>query len=107
MQNLKQLDAALENIDKAIELAPDYALAYSNRGGVLNEMKQFRLALESLEKAMLLNPPAYDLCKIYNNIGNAYMGCGHQGTAFAYYGKAAELSLDFAEVYGTVFNMVI
>lgn len=51
-----QLHEVLENFDKAIELRPDYALTYSNRGIALGQMHATQAALESYDQAINISP---------------------------------------------------
>ena len=58
---------ALELIDKVISIAPEHAIAHSNRGNILKELYRFDEALTSLDKAIELQP---DYAEAYNNKGN-------------------------------------
>ena len=53
-------DEALASYDKTIELKPDYADAYSNRGIALSNLKRYAEALESYDKAIKLKPDLTD-----------------------------------------------
>jgi tetratricopeptide (TPR) repeat protein len=52
-------DAAIEDLNKAIELDPKYYAAYSDRGVVFAEKNQDDLALADFNKAIDLNPQYY------------------------------------------------
>jgi tetratricopeptide (TPR) repeat protein len=52
-------DAAIEDLNKAIELDPTYYAAYSDRGVVFAEKNQDDLALADFNKAIDLNPQYY------------------------------------------------
>ena len=54
--NEKQADPALLDINKAIELNPEYADAYAVRGRLLNAMKKFERAVGDCSKAIGLDP---------------------------------------------------
>jgi len=56
LQELKQLEAALESYNKSIEIDPDYADAYSGRGNVLLEFKQWEEAVASYDQAIAVKP---------------------------------------------------
>ncbi|MFQ6121285.1 MAG: tetratricopeptide repeat protein, partial [Methanosarcinales archaeon] len=60
---------AIECYDKALELNPEYAKAYNNRGNAYYYKGELDLAIEDYNKAIKLNP---DLAEAYNNRGNAY-----------------------------------
>lgn len=63
------IDLAIEEYTKAIELEPDLAPAYSNRGTVYEELGQYKKAIEDFTKAIELNP---DNAFAYCNRGIAY-----------------------------------
>jgi tetratricopeptide (TPR) repeat protein len=59
---LKQMDAALADLNKAVSLNSDYAPAYNNRGNVYMELNRAEDAFRDFEKAIALSPtfgPAY------------------------------------------------
>jgi tetratricopeptide (TPR) repeat protein len=66
--NLQQLDAALEDLDKAIELAPDFAPAHSERCLVLIKQNKLEEAIQEGDKAALLDK---NFATAYNNRGLA------------------------------------
>ncbi|WP_019500562.1 tetratricopeptide repeat protein [Pseudanabaena sp. PCC 6802] len=49
---------ALASYDKAIQLKPDFAEAWSNRGVALRELKRYEEALASFDKALQIQPNA-------------------------------------------------
>ena len=49
-------DEALTSLDKAIELDPDYAYAWNNRGVSLHYLERYTEAIASLDKAIELDP---------------------------------------------------
>jgi len=53
---MNRLDDALASYDKALELKPDYAEAFYNRGNALKEMNRLDDALASYDKALALKP---------------------------------------------------
>ncbi|MDL2284121.1 tetratricopeptide repeat protein [Oxalobacter sp. OttesenSCG-928-P03] len=55
-----QLDAALECLDKAIELNPAYVEAYGHRGVLCLQLDKTELALADLNKAVELKPDYSD-----------------------------------------------
>ncbi|MEW6067672.1 MAG: tetratricopeptide repeat protein [Nitrospirota bacterium] len=54
-----KFSAALEDLNKAIDLYPEYYAAYSDRGVVFTEENQDNRALEDFNKAIALNPQYY------------------------------------------------
>jgi len=51
---LGKYDEAIKRYDKAIEIKPDYYVAWTNRGNSLNEIKKYKDAIESYNKAIEL-----------------------------------------------------
>ncbi|MEH2390101.1 MAG: tetratricopeptide repeat protein, partial [Nostoc sp.] len=68
LREQKKLDAAVAAYEKAIQLNPNYATAYSNLGIALREQKKLDAAVAAYEKAIQLNP---NYATAYNNLGNA------------------------------------
>ena len=56
----KDFSSALDFINKAIKINPNFAEAYNERGNVLNELKQSQLAIKSYDQAIKLNPKYAD-----------------------------------------------
>ncbi len=60
----KAFDAAIADFDKAIELNPEDAMAYYNRGTAYAGLEQFDAAIADFDKAIELNP---DFVEAYHN----------------------------------------
>ena len=54
--DLGQYERAIQDYNKAIQLNPNYAEAYNNRGWAYYCLKQYGKALKDFEKALELNP---------------------------------------------------
>ncbi|MCU0287135.1 MAG: tetratricopeptide repeat protein, partial [Acidobacteria bacterium] len=65
---LEKYDKAINSYNEAITLYPNYTLAYSNKGYVLNKLGQYEEAVKILKDAIDLNP---EDSQAYNNIGIA------------------------------------
>ena len=65
---LDKYKEALADYDRAIELNPDDAVAYSNRGIAKSELGQYEAAFTDYDAAIRLNP---DSAEAYYNRGNA------------------------------------
>ena len=63
----------MAEFNKAISLNPAYAEAYSNRGVVFYENKEYDKALQDYDKAISLDPK---LANAYNNRGFLYAAQG-------------------------------
>jgi tetratricopeptide (TPR) repeat protein len=85
---LKQLDAAIADLTKAISLNPDFATAYNNRGNIYLELNRDEDALKDFNKALSLSQgfgPAYA------NRGNARDRLNQTEQAADDFHKAIEL----------------
>ena len=63
-------DKAIADFTKAIELRPDVAQAYNNRGNVYTNKGDFGKALEDLNKAIEIDP---NYANAYNNRASIHM----------------------------------
>ena len=84
------------NHKKAIQLKPDDAELYYNRGKVLYESGQFEAALENFNKAIELKP---DYFEAYTNCGVLLSRSGQFDKAIANFDKAIHLKPDLAVAY--------
>ena len=87
---------AIESLDKAIELDPDHADAYNNRGISYEELGDPQRAIDDYSKAIELDP---DYAMAYNNRGNSYDDLGEGHRAINDYDRAIELGPDCAMAY--------
>jgi len=95
--NLGNLDAAIADLNKALEINPELALAYSNRGGAYLTLGNLDAAMADLNKALEINP---ELALAYSNRGGAYLNLGNYEAAMADFNKALEINPELAEAYG-------
>jgi tetratricopeptide (TPR) repeat protein len=56
LSELERYEEALESCERAIELQPDYASAWNNKGIVLNELGRYEEALEAYDRIIELQP---------------------------------------------------
>jgi tetratricopeptide (TPR) repeat protein len=92
----RHTERAVELIDKAIALKPDFAEAYNNRGIALANLNRPEDALANYDKAIALKP---DFAEAYNNRGMALADLNRPKDALASYDKAIALKPDFAKAY--------
>jgi tetratricopeptide (TPR) repeat protein len=83
-------DIIKQDLDKVIELVPDFVYGYYNRANIYSLMKDYRAALVDYDKAIHLDPNFADA---YFNRGlvNIYLGNNRQGILDL--SKAGELGL--------------
>jgi predicted O-linked N-acetylglucosamine transferase (SPINDLY family) len=95
LQN-NDLIVALELISKAIEIKPDYAEAWNNRGYAYNELKSYEEALASYDRAINIKP---DYAAAQSNRGNTLNTLKRYEEALASYDRAIEIKPDYAEAW--------
>jgi len=87
---------AIEYLNDAIKLQPDYAGAYSNRGIAYGVLGQYQRAIEDFNQAILLQP---DYAGAFNNRGIAYYGLGLYQRAIEDYNQVIRLQPDYTDAY--------
>lgn len=87
---------AVELIGKAIELNPDNAAFYSNRGNALKELKLLDAAVESYSRAIAIKP---DYAEAYSNRGLALAELKQLDAAVESFNKAIAIKPDYAKAY--------
>lgn len=78
------------DLDKVIELAPDFVYAYYNRGNVLAALKDYRAALVDYDRAIELDG---NLADAYYNRGLTHIFLGNNRQGIQDLSKAGELGL--------------
>ena len=78
---------------KAVELAPDFAVAWSALSVSLKEQGHFEEAVEALEKAMSLEP---ENAEWYSSLGNLLLAWGKEERALVAFDKALSIRPDSA-----------
>lgn len=87
---------AITEFSKFIEISPNYAEAYSNRGTAYDEKGNYDQAISDFTKAIELNP-SYIIA--YFNRGNVSAHKGNDDQAILDYTKAIELDPNYADAY--------
>lgn len=87
-----QYDRAIADLDKAIDLKPNYEGAFAARANAYNILGQYDQAFADYDKAISLNP---NDSLNYNNRGSAFSGIGQYDKAIADFGKAISLKPKF------------
>ena len=86
----------LYSYDRAIQLEPDHAKAYYNRGNAKGRLGRPEDAIADYDKAIQLKP---DHAKAYYNRGNAKGRLGRPEDAITDYDRAIQLKPDHAAAY--------
>jgi tetratricopeptide (TPR) repeat protein len=88
-----QIEAAIADFNKAIEIAPDFPDPYLNRAVGYEFQGKWTEAIKDYNKVLTIDP---NDAMAYNNRGNAKAGLGNWQDAIADYQKAVDLEADFA-----------
>jgi len=89
-------EKAIEDYNKAIELNPNIAQGYNNRGNAYGKLKEHEEAIEDYNKALEFNP---EYAAAYYNRGTAYGKLKQHEKAIEDYNKAIELNPNIAQAY--------
>lgn len=89
-----ELDRAIAEYQRAVELEPDNAAALNNLGTVLRDSGRLDAAIEAYHRAVALRP---ELPESYNNLAVALADRGEFEMALAACRKAIELRPDYIE----------
>jgi tetratricopeptide (TPR) repeat protein len=95
---------ALQLIDEAIQLAPGYAIAHSNKGNILKELGRHKEALIALDLAIKLDP---SYAEAYMNKGNVLYEMTRYQDALTWFDKAIGLQSNYAEAYSNKGNTLV
>jgi len=79
-----------KDLDKVINLAPDFVYAYYNRANVSAMLKDYRSAIADYNKAIELNP---DFADAYFNRGLTHIFLGNNKLGISDLSKAGELGI--------------
>ena len=104
MMMLDQIDEALKDYSRAIELNPNNAAVYTNRGIAYGEKGEPDLAIKDFNTSIQFNP---DHAETYYCRGVAYDMKSDVDHAFKDYTKAIQLKPDYANAYtnrGNAYN---
>lgn len=86
---VKEYQKALADLDKAVQLKPNFYFAYWRRGIAYTRLEAYDKAVEDLTQAIKINPK---FTGAYCDRGDAYMRLGQTKLAFKDYEKAIQLS---------------
>ncbi|CAD8071783.1 unnamed protein product [Paramecium sonneborni] len=89
-------EEALNLIDKAIEINPQYEIAYNNKAFALLRLLRYKEAITCCQKAIKLNPK---FSFSYNNIGYCLINLNRKQEAIKWLDKAIELNPQLAQAH--------
>ena len=89
-------EKALSAYDTAIQLQPDYAEVYNNRGNIKSGLGSHDAALDDYNEAIRLNP---NFAEAYSNRGSMKFRLGEHAAALADLNEAICLQPDFTNAY--------
>ena len=90
LKKLGRYEEALQAIDKALELKPDYSYAWNNKGIALRNLGRHEEALQAYDKALKLKPDYFDA---WYNKCVAFRKLGRYKEAQIAFKKASELTM--------------
>ena len=99
LEKIKKRDfkGAIEDFDRAVQLNPQYAEAYNNRGNTYFVLGNQQEAMKNYNQALKLNP---ELASAYYNRGYANYKGGKMEQAIKDYNRAIELNPKYLPAYG-------
>ena len=96
LQETSNPESAIAAYDRALQMNPDSATTYNNRGIAKGNLGRHDEALADFDEAIRLKP---DFAMAYNNRGNAKRHLARHDEALADFDKAIRLKPDFALAY--------
>jgi tetratricopeptide (TPR) repeat protein len=91
-----QFDRAIEDLDEAIRLNPNYAYAFNARGAAYGSKGQPDRAIEDLDEAIRLRPNDADA---FYNRGSTYLRKGQLDRAIEDYDQAIRIRRNYADAF--------
>jgi predicted O-linked N-acetylglucosamine transferase (SPINDLY family) len=100
----KRYEDAMTLFDKVIGIAPDYFLAWSNRGNLLSDQRLSDDAVRSYKKALELNP---QYSEGWSNYGNTLFSLGRFEEARTAHEEALKIDPNFGEAWSNYGNTLL
>jgi tetratricopeptide (TPR) repeat protein len=101
LQELGQLERAVDNYRRALEINPDFAEAHNNLGNALRDFGQLDDAVASYRRALEIKP---DCAEVHFNLGNVLQDLGQLEGAVACYRRALEIKPGYADAHTNLGN---
>jgi tetratricopeptide (TPR) repeat protein len=93
---IKDDKKAIAYLDRAIELNPNYAIAYYSRAISHHDLGEYEKAIADIDRAIKLKP---NDAFAYASRGSVYMKLNDRQKAIASYTRAIEINSDFTQAY--------
>ncbi|HEY9799228.1 MAG TPA: tetratricopeptide repeat protein [Leptolyngbyaceae cyanobacterium] len=93
---LQRYKDALAAYQEAVNIRPDYAVAWNGQGKTLFRLKQYQEALSAYDKAIQINP---EYLEAWSGRGEALQNLQRYKEAIASFDKAIQLNEDYPEVW--------
>jgi len=103
LQSQGKLDQAVSHYRQALQINPNFALAYNNLGLVFWSQGKLGEAISQYRRALQLDP---NYAKAHNNLANALFVQGKSDEAISHYQQALKLEPNFGEVYYNLGRML-
>jgi len=94
-----RLEAAMETLEKALQLEPKHVTAHTNLGLVYAKMGRSAVAVQLFRRALEIDP---DYVQAHNSLGLELAARGDVSGAVQSYGRAIAADPDFAEAYNNL-----
>jgi tetratricopeptide (TPR) repeat protein len=96
---LGRYQEAIEDLNKALRIRPDFDAAYNNRGIVYVDLGRYQEAIEDLGQVIRIRP---DYAEAYNNLGAVYGQLGRWQEAVKVCVQAVKIKPDYAEAHSNL-----
>jgi len=100
----KQVDEAIMEFHKALEIKPDYADAHVNLGNALLAQKRVEEAMTQFQTALQIQPGS---AEAHYNLGNVLLQKGRTDEAILHFRRAAEISPDHVMARNNLANTLL
>jgi tetratricopeptide (TPR) repeat protein len=96
---LGRTEEAIEQLEKALQIDPNYATGHNNLGNALLRLGRLDESLAHLQKALEIYPTYPEA---HNNIGNTLLQMGRVDEAVAHYNTAVEIDPRYVEAHNNL-----
>ena len=99
----KNLNEAVINYRKSIQINSDYAEGYNNLGSVLYKLEKFEESIDSYQRAIQIKP---NFAEAYNNLGVTFKELERFEESIDSYRQAIKINPNYAEAYSNLGNLL-